>query len=169
MSDYNRTTRVCPVSQLRPELRQALRNYFQEQQLGDPEADETSLCCETTATRKNTGGLTAWLTENLEPTIYTATLLTAEWLVWVRSNDKGEAHLTAANLHYIAAKEYASLLTRDTGLEVRGFIGDSKSQVRGYIGLGPEPAAQQFCTAVKEAIAKANPTSASRFPKWLGG
>ena len=36
MSDYNRTTRECQVSQLHPEVLLALRNYFQEQKLGDP-------------------------------------------------------------------------------------------------------------------------------------
>jgi hypothetical protein len=168
MSDYNRTTRACPVSQLRPELRQALRDYFQEQQLGDPDA-ETILCCETTSTRKSTDGLVAWLNHYPETTIYTALLLTAEWLIWVRHGDKSGTHLTAASLNTISAQEYASLLTRDTGLEVRGYIVGSKSPMRGYIGLGPEPAAQQFCTAVKEAISKANPPSPSKFPKWMGG
>jgi elongation factor P--beta-lysine ligase len=51
MSDYNRTTRECSVSQLRPELFQAIRAYFQEHQLGELET-ETLSCIETISQKK---------------------------------------------------------------------------------------------------------------------
>src|SRR3990167_1584687 len=65
MSDYNRTTRECPVSQLRPELFLSLRNYFQEHKLGDLEA-ETLLCCETISRKKSANRLVSWLNDGLD-------------------------------------------------------------------------------------------------------
>jgi len=47
MSNYHRITRECTVSQLHPELRQAIQSYFQAHDLGNPET-ESLMCCETT-------------------------------------------------------------------------------------------------------------------------
>jgi hypothetical protein len=168
MSDYNRTTRGCLVSQLRPELLQAVQRYFREHQLGDPEA-ETLMCCETISTKKNANRLVSWLNAESDRTIHTGMLLTAQWLIWVRRGDRSGLVLTAANLKEIHVKDYASKLTRDTGLEVFGYIAGSKGRIRGYVGLGPEEAAHEFCEAVKQAIEKANPPSKRRLPKWLEG
>ena len=168
MSDYNRTTRECSVSQLHPELRQAIRSYFQEHELGDPQA-ETLMCCETISEKKNAGGLVSWLNGELDTTIHTGMLLTSQWLIWVRSGDKSGTLLAAADLKQISVKAYTSILTQDTGLEVSGYIEDSKGLMRGYIGMGSELAAQKFCDEVKQAITKANPPTKKSWPKWLGG
>jgi hypothetical protein len=168
MSDYNRTTRECPVSQLHPKVRQAIRNYFQEHKLGDLEA-ETLICCETISEKKSAGRLVSWLNGELDTTIYTGMLLTSQWLIWVRSGEKSGTLLAAANLENISAREYFSMLTQDTGLEVSGYIEDSKDRMRGYIAMGPESAAQKFCDEVKQAITKAKPPTQKGWPKWLGG
>jgi hypothetical protein len=76
MSDYYRTTRECSVRQLHPELRQAIRNYFQEHNLGDLDA-ETISCCETISEKKVTGRLISWLNDNSDTTIHTGILLTS--------------------------------------------------------------------------------------------
>jgi hypothetical protein len=167
MSDYDRTTRECSVSQLHPELHQAVQNYFQEHQLGDPKT-ETVMCCETISTRKVSGWLVSALKGAEDATIHTGMLLTSEWLIWVRKGDHSDTVLTAANLMEIRVKTYRSIVTRDSGLEISGFIRDSQSQVRGYVGMGPEPAAQRFCEEVEKAITKVNPPS-RKLPKWLGG
>ena len=168
MSDYNRTTRECLVSQLHPELLQAIQHYFQEHNLGDLEA-ETLLCCETISTKKRANRLISWLNAGLDRTIHTGMLLTARWLIWVRSGERSGLVLTAANLKEIRAKTYTSKLTQDTGLEVYGYIAGSQGRVRGYIGLGSGEAAHKFCEAVKQAIEKVNPPSKKGLPKWLGG
>jgi hypothetical protein len=168
MSAYNRTTRECFVSQLQPELRQAIQHYFQEHNLGDLET-ETLLCCETTSTKKRTNELISWLNADLDRTIHTGMLLTAQWLIWVRSGDRSGLVLTAANLKEIQVRTYASKLTKDTGLEIYGYIAGSKGRVRGYIGLGSEEAARKFCEAVKQTVEKVNPPSKKSLPKWLGG
>ena len=164
MSDYNRTTRECTVSKLQPDLREAIRKYFGEQSLGNPET-ETLLCCETISTRKGS----SWLTSGEDASIHTAMLLTPELLIWVRKGDHSATVLTAANLKEIQVKIHASLFDRDYGLEITGFVRDSKNRVRGYVGMGPEPAAQEFCEEVEKAVASIRPPAEKGFSRWLKG
>lgn len=168
MSDYNRTTRECPVSQLHPELLRAIQGYFHEHQLGDLEV-ETLLCCETISTKKEFSGLTSMLKRELETTIHMGMILTSQQIIWVRKGDQSGIRLTAANLREIQARAYTSILTKDTGLEIFGYIGESNSNVRGYIGMGTEAAAQKFCEEVRKAVAIINPEIQRKFPKWMGG
>ena len=169
MSDYNRTTRECQVSQLHPEVLLALRNYFQEQKLGDPEA-ETVLCCETISTKKNMGRLVAWLHGTVDTTVHTGMLLTSQQLIWVRSGDQSGTSLSAANLNFISVRPYTSIFVRDKGLEINGYLDGSKAPIRGYIGMGSEAAAQKFCDEVSQAITKMNPPKQKKaWSKWMGG
>ncbi len=168
MSSYTRTTRECPVSQLRPELSQAVHDYFREQQLGDPET-EALICCETISTKQSAGRLPSWLDGEGDATVYTGMLLTSQRLIWVRCAEGSNVVLTAADLKDIRVKTYTSVLARDAGLEVFGFIGNSKGRVRGYIGMGPEAAAQKFCEAVVQAIDTVNPPVKRKLPRWLLG
>lgn len=156
------------MSELRPELGQAIRGYFADHELGDVES-ETILCCETTSHKKQMGRLQAWLRGDLDATVHTALVLTPQWLLWVRSGDRSGPGLTAAQLTMIQARPYRSLLTGDTGLEVFGYIGDSSHRLRGYIGLGTDPAAQKFCAAVQQAIAQVSPPPRKGLLGWLGG
>jgi hypothetical protein len=136
--------------------------------MGDPEA-ETIMCCETISTKK-TGGLSSLLKSADDTTIHTGMILTSQWLIWARNGDRSGNVLNAANLKDIQVRMYLSFFTKDTGLEIFGFLRDAKSQVRGYIGLGAELAAQNFCEEVGKAIAAAQPPAPkSIWPKWLGG
>ena len=168
MSDYDRTTRECPVSQLHPELLQAIQSYFQEHKLGHLEA-ETLICCETISKKKSSGRLASLLKGELDTTIHTGMLLTSQWLIWVQRGDLSGTLLNAANLKEIQTRAYTSILTRDTGLEIFGYIGNSKGRVQGYVGMGPELAAQKFCEEVKKAITKVKPPAKKGLPKWLTG
>ena len=168
MSDYNRTTRECTVSQLQPDLRQAVQNYFREQDLGNPET-ETLMCCETVSTRKSSGWLGTLLNGGEDATIHTGMLLTSEWLVWVRKGDRSSTVLNAASLKEIQVKTYLSLVNKDNGLEISGYTRDSQGRARGYVGMGPELAAQRFCEEVEKAVAKVKPPAAKPFSRWFGG
>ncbi len=169
MSEYTRTTRECSVKQLRPELLQAIQTYFQEHRLGVLEA-EVLICCETLSRKKSTGKMASWLSGNPDVTIYTGMLLTSEWLIWVHHGDQSGTRLNAADLKQIRAEVYNSPLTKDSGLEIAGYIGDIKNRVRGYIGMGADPAAQKFCEEVIQAINKVHPPSAKRgLFRWLTG
>ena len=168
MSDYNRTTRDCTVNQLRPELFLAVRNYFQEHQLGDLET-ETLQCCETISRKKDTNRLISWLNSDLDTTVYMGILFTSEWLIWVRNGDKSGTHLASANLKQISVRLYSSLFTRDAGLEITGQVEDSKGMVRGTIAMESVAVAQKFCDEVNQIIIKVNPPAPSGWSKWFGG
>jgi hypothetical protein len=78
--------------------------------------------------------------------------------------------LNAADLKEIQIRPYASIFAPDNGLEISGYIGDSKKMARGYIGMGAEPAAEKFLEEVNKAITVVNPPPPPRkLPKWLGG
>ena len=156
MSDYIRTTRECSAEQLHPELLRAIQNYFQEHELGDLQA-ETLACCETVSTKKNIGKLAFWLSGNPDTTIHVDIVLTPEFLIWVHLGDKTRMRVNAANLRNIRTDYYLSLYKKEASLSIMGYISDAKSGVRGTIALGPEPAAEQFCEQVKQAIQKVSP------------
>ena len=168
MSGYIRTTRECSVSQLHPRLSQAIREYFQTHQLGDLDTG-TLICCETISEKKNPGKLASFLDGYPDTIIHLGILLTAEWLIWARSGDQSGTMVTGAKLKLIQVKAFVSKRTKDMQLEVSGFIGDSKEYVRGNLEMGPELAAQKFCTEVGQAILKVNPPAKRAFPKWMRG
>ena len=165
MSEYIRTTRECSASQLHPELRRAVQTYFQEQGLGDVQT-ESLLCCETISRKKRP---VSWLSSKPDTTIYTGMLLTSQRLIWVHYGDQSGILVNAAKLDRIGTQIHTSLFTKDVGLEIIGYIGDSNARVRGYIGMGPDLAAQKFCEEVRQAIIKANPPSPKNQFKWPGG
>lgn len=156
------------MSQLHPELLQAIQSYFQEHKLGDLEA-ETLMCCETISEKKNLGRLVSMLEGAGDTTIHTGMLLTSQWLIWVRKGAQSGILLSAANLKEIQVRPYTAILRKDTGLEIFGYIEGSKGRVRGYIGMGAEVAAQKFCEEVRKTISTANPPVKNGLFKWLGG
>ena len=162
MSDYHRFTRECPFDQLRPELARAIREYAQNHRaLGNIEV-EVLMCCETTSEKKRAGALAALLGDNPDTILYTGMVVTPQWLIWARYGDKSGMRVSSARLQDVQVRAYASLFVQDTGIEVSGYVGDSKGKVRGYIGMGPEPAAQKFCEQVQKAIEKVNPKPAKK-------
>ena len=161
MSQYNRATRECSVSQLHPELRQAIQNYFAEYRSGSLVAD-TLMCCETISEKKSANKLISWLSGTSDATIYTGMLLTSEWLIWVHHGDRSGTLLNAANLKLIQAEFYSAPFTKETGLQITGFIEGAKGGIRGQIEMGPEIATEKFCERVKREIAKLNPLQAPK-------
>jgi len=168
MSDYNRTTRECSVSQLRPELLLSVRNYFQEHKLGDPET-ETLFCCETTSIKKDANPLVSWLNDGLDTTVHMGVLFTSQWLIWVRNGDKSGVHLSSADLKQISVRVYVSLFTRDTGLEIAGHIEGSTGMMKGVIAMRSVSIAQKFCDEVNQAIIKISPPAPKNVSRWWGG
>jgi hypothetical protein len=166
MSEYNRTTRECSVSQLHPELLRAIRNYYQEHNLGILET-EALMCCETISKKKNASKLVSWLDDKSDTTIYTGMLLTSQWLIWVHHGDQSGTLLNAADLREIQAEYQTSPLTKDAGLKIVGYIADAKDRVQGRIGMGSDPAAQKFCMEVKQAIIKVNPPVKKGISRWF--
>ena len=168
MFDYTRTTRICPVSQIHSSLSQAIREFFQAHQLGDPDT-ETILCCETISTRPDPGKLVTRLDGNPDTNIHLAILLTAEWLIWARNGDQTGTVVTGAKLQVIKVKAFVTRRSKDMELEVSGFMTDTKEYVRGNLELGPDVAAQTFCEAVVVAVLKAKPPTKNKFFGLISG
>ena len=60
------------------------------------------------------------------------------------------------------------MLTKETGLEIHGKIGESKGRVRGYLGMGSESVAQKFVEAVVDKINEVNPPSKKKgIARWF--
>ena len=162
MSAYIRFTRECSFAQLRPELVRAIREYAQNhRELGNVEV-EVLMCCETTSEKKGARALAARLGDDPDTILYTGMLVTPQWLIWARYGDQSGVTVHSAKLQDVQVRAFASRLLKDTGLEVSGYIGDSKGRVRGYIGMGPEPAAQKFCEQVQKAIEQVRPKPAKK-------
>jgi hypothetical protein len=162
VSVYSRFTRECSFGQLRPELARAIREYSQNhRELGNVEV-EVLMCCETTSEKKSTDALAALLGEEPDIILYTGMLVTPQWLIWARYGEKSGVTVLSAKLQEVQVRAFASRLMKDSGMEVSGYVGDSKRRVRGYIGMGPEPAAQKFCDQVQKAIEKVNPKPAKK-------
>jgi hypothetical protein len=172
MSVYVRTTRECLVNHIQPALFQAVREYFQTHQLGDPETGGR-VCCETIAEKSSDGNLFSRLASSMEgnpdTTIHLAILLTEDWLVWVRSGNQSGTVVNGARLKMIRVKAYVSRRTKAMELEVSGFINDTKEVVRGNLQMGPEPAAQKMCDEVLQAVNKVNPPVKKSFFGLRGG
>ena len=168
MFGYTRTSRTCPVSQIRSSLSQGVREFFQAHQVGDPDTN-TPLCCETIARRDPPNPLFKLLDGDPDTKIYLATILTPEWLVWGRNGDQTGTVVTGAKLQVIKVKAFVRRSSKDMELEITGFIAGSKEYVRGNLEMGPDLAAQTFCDAVVPAVLKAAPPHHSKFPRWMGG
>jgi hypothetical protein len=156
LTNYTRSTRACTFELLQPALRQALRAYFSEHELTDLES-QILICCETQSRRENISTLAALLGEDRDEVYYLAALMTPEWLVWARSGDHSNIIVAAARLKDIKVWAHASLLVKDNGIDIEGFVDGSFSKIHGYIALGPEPAAEAFFETVEKAVKTANP------------
>jgi hypothetical protein len=168
MFGYTRTTRTCPVSQIRSSLSQGVREFFQAHQVGDPDTN-TPLCCETIAWRDPPNPLFKLLDGDPDTKIYLATILTPEWLVWGRNGDQTGTVVTGAKLQVIKVKAFVRRSSKDMELEITGFIAGSKEYVRGNLEMGPEPAAQKFCDAVLQAVNEAKPPVKKKFFGLING
>jgi hypothetical protein len=118
---------------------------------------EILMCCETISERQQRSALASLFGEDLDEAYYTGAFFTSQWLVWARSGDKSGSTVVSAQLKEIHVRPLASPFVKDAGLEVIGYVEGSSIQLRGYIGLGTELAAREFCEKVKQAVDKVNP------------
>ncbi len=166
MSSIQRSTRECSVSRLNPRLRKAFQEYSQTHPSVDLGAD-SNLCCETCTEREGRSRLAAWLEGNPDTTDFLGLILTERSLLWARVGNQSGTIVIGANLTEIRVRPYASRLSKESGLELAGYVGDRKKHVKGKLALGPEPAAKKFVDEVILAVEKANPPPKKREIPWL--
>ena len=156
MGDYQRSTRECPFSQLRPEISAAIRAHAQQHELGDVER-EAVLCCETANEKTKKSGLLSRLAGgDPDPVHYVGVVLTPRHLIWARSGAKYSMAVMSARLGDVEMEDYentpAYRLVPDSGLEVLGVFTGGIERAQAFIGFGPEPAAENVKSRLKEAI-----------------
>ncbi len=155
MSDYNRSTRECLISQIRPEMLAAIRAYVEKNELEEVESG-AKFCVETTNEKKKGGLFGGPPASDPDKVHYAAIVITPPWFIGVTFGEKAGVTVTFMPLRNLEVKEYQfAHMIPDTGIEVTGFRpGDSE---RGSIfwGLGTEPAADRLRTTLKEVVAAA--------------
>ena len=141
MGDYKRTTRECTLDTMRPELGAALRAHVEKYNLGDV-LSQVTVCVETTSEKIKKGLFGGG------ETIYTAAVLTKDWLVWANCGTKVTPHAMSARLGQITVQDYATSsfakLIPDTGVNVNGLTTDSSEAGTTFIGLEENAAGRKF-------------------------
>jgi hypothetical protein len=153
MGDYLRTTRETALDSLDPSLLAAIRAHVEKYELGDIAASAL-MCCETTSTKPKRG-----LFGGKAEIILTGVLLTPQWLIWATAKDDQSPAVLSARLRDIQVQDYEKSgmykMIQDAGLNISGLRTDAVELGSAFIGLGPEPAAEEFRIMLKEALAKA--------------
>jgi len=150
MGDYLRTTHTCTLASMRPELVAVIRTHIQKYELGNLEP-LVMWCCETTSTKQKRG-----LFGGKPEIIHTGVLLTAEWLIWAAGTIPGPIGVKSARLRDIQVLDYEQStdykLIPDAGVVIHGRYTNAESVSSSFIGLGPEPSAVQFRSALRDAM-----------------
>jgi hypothetical protein len=152
MGDYQRTTRACTLDTLPTATAAALRAHAAQHQLGDLDAPGTA-CWETVSTKKKKGLFGA------PEVIVTGIVLAPPMLLWAAGKAGEKPGVLSARLSTVQVQDYERSpmhkLVADTGLNINGLLTDTPHAGSAFIGLGPEPAAQQLRAALAEAAGKA--------------
>ena len=159
MGDYRRSTRECTFVQLRPEIVTAIRDHVQQYELGEVER-EALICCETTNERTKKPGLFSKMAGgDPDPVHYVGIVVTPRYLIWARNGAKYGTAVLSARLRECEVLDYANTpqakFVPDTGLEVTAMHTGATERAHSFIGLGPEPAAQNLRQVLKQALQEA--------------
>lgn len=133
------------------DLSTAIRAHINKYELIDAEASAL-MCCETVSTKlkkRPFGGK--------PEVILTGVLLSPQWLIWASGKEGETPGVLSARLRDIHVQDYERSdmyrLVADSGINIHGSLTGGIQPVSAFIGLGPEPAAQEFRAALKEALA----------------
>jgi len=148
--EYNRNTRECSFSDLRPELAEAIKRYTAKYELGRPEVDAIA-CCETASERIKKG-----LFGKGGEIQYTGVVLTPKLLIWALTAGRSDPIVTSASLRDVEVKEYKSNLIEDSGVDIFGFLTGSAERSSAFIGLSQNDSGQRFRQALFSAVEQAH-------------
>ncbi len=151
MSEYLRSTRECTFENMKPTLAASIRTTLEKNGLVLP---AVFTCYETTSTKQKKG-----LFGGKAETVLTGVVLTSQFLLIATEKNHEAPAVLSTGLNDIRVQDYEKSdlykLMPDTGIELSGLRTDLIDRGSLFIGLGPEPAAQNFRAALKEAVTKA--------------
>jgi hypothetical protein len=159
MSDWERSTKMVLLEQIRPEHMQAIQGHIETYDLKNV-LDDYLICIESTAIKKKKkifgGGIPDQTTQ--------IAIVTPQWLViGAQGENPGSFGVLTIQLKDAIVKDYKDepgfRLIPDEGVNVTGpYTGrvgfESNAFITTFIGLGAEPAAKEFKDILFDAILK---------------
>ncbi len=149
--DYCRTTRVCTLDEVRPDLLAAIRQHVAEKLLGDVAAEQL-MCVETKTERlaKRGGfGRHDWTASNAAH--YTAAIITPTWLIWAMTTSTHGALAFSAQVRQVNVKN-AERRASDEGITLIVPTSNAGETSSVFIGLEPGAAKDRFKDILRQAI-----------------
>jgi hypothetical protein len=155
MTDYLRSTRECALSELPPDLLDAIRSHAAKYHLGDIDRDIV-ICCETISkNRRVTGILSRMMGGDPDPVRYTAILVTPQWFIGARTGSLSGIFAFSARLSDIEAREFEeSQPMGDRGIVVSGKMTDIPQPMESWWGLGAGPASERLKQVLDRSLAR---------------
>lgn len=159
MSAYKRSTRQCPVSDLRRELILTIQEHLKKYHL-EGEETQALACIETTNVRLGEPGFfDRWRGGGQKETNVTTMIVTPRIVIWAFSDLKKLVFALSSRLADITVKDYEETsgckAREDCGLELYGPANHGPKKGNYFIGLGPEEAAVEFRRILKDAVQRA--------------
>jgi hypothetical protein len=155
MNDYLRSTRECALSELPPDLLNAIRSHVAQYHLGDIDHD-TLICCETTSkNRKVTGILSRVMSGDPDPVRTTAIVLTPQWFIGARTGSRSGIFAFSARISDIEVREFEEPEpTGDRGIVISGKMTDIPQPMESWWGLGAGPASERLKQVLARSLAR---------------
>ncbi len=155
IKDYTRATRECALDNLRPELRTAILEHAQAEQLGDLSAYEL-FCIETKserlAARRGFGFLGA---RRASLAHYSAALLAPPWFLWAVTSADGGTAAFSAHLDSMQVREHNDLVAPgDDGSTILPARPASGEHTPVFLGMEPGYIATSFKRRLREELEK---------------
>ncbi len=150
--EWSRKSRICSVSQLQPELIQAVRRKADDAELGRVEADV--LFCVETESEKIKKNIFSSLAGFKDKVIYNAALVTPDWFIMAYYGEKTGGFAT---FYYYEKMEVNSLrpgMIDDCGLEIIAQGHGVLQRGMFFVGLENQLIANQLKEELRAAIAK---------------
>ena len=153
MGEYHRITRECTLDSMHPVLATAILAYIEKHNLADVAA-EVLMCCETVSTKQKKR-----LFSRKPEVVLLGALLTPQWLIWAVGKEDEAPGVLAARLRDVQVQDYEETtlykMIADTGIQITGLRPGDPGVGSAFIGLGAEPAAQEFRQVLKKALTQA--------------
>jgi hypothetical protein len=157
--EWERSTRVCPSIDFRPDLLDALRAHVDARELGPVEA-QALVCFETVSRRLKKARLSMRLGGAGHGEMTQAVIVTPTRLVWAQRADDGDPSAHSQLLARLDVGDYekgpAAQLLPDHGLEVHGIEAQGGHVGTLFFGLGDGPDADRARMALKDAVRAAH-------------
>jgi hypothetical protein len=148
MSTTQLTTRECTLTELRPELLEAVRAHAQRQHWDNFEA-QVAACCETSTERSSTNRFEVWLNGGATTHSCLALIATPDRLIWAFSSDTVPAGAASALFKEMRLKIFTPKRSANIVVDIYARMDGSRDKSGGRFMLDDGPDARHFAEEVK--------------------